>query len=179
MTASGCCEALLANLTWSSSPAWTQPGPINADDGHVSGDLDRGRSLRLQTRTPSRALEALVDPDVPLTPNGDHPKDPFAVRRAQVALRAVLLLIPGAPPAVVAMNALLLQHEAADEQWDVLLAVQPPPCHVTLPQHCGHLAAGLTGGGGMWTAPQRGAVYLPHQPARPGARRQDGARKGR
>ena len=84
---SRCCKASFPNLTCSSSPAWTQPGPINADDGHVSGDLDGGRSLRVQTRTPSRALDALVDPDIPLTPDGDHPKDPFAVRRALVALR--------------------------------------------------------------------------------------------
>ena len=59
------------------------------------------------------------------------------------------------------------------------MCMPPPPCHVALPRPRGLLAAGLTGGCGMWAAPQRGAVHLPHQPARPGARRQDGARKGR
>lgn len=63
--------------------------PINAEDRHASGDLDAGRGLRVDTaRAPSRGLaEALVDPNVPLSPESDHPKDPFAVRSAHSLIR--------------------------------------------------------------------------------------------
>ncbi len=66
--------------------------PINADDPHASGDLDAGCGLRLDTkRQPSRALEALVDPEVPLSPPGDQPRDPFAVRAPRLLLLLLLL----------------------------------------------------------------------------------------
>lgn len=78
------CELLL--MLFTASP---QMAPINAEDMHASGDLDAGRGLRVDTaRAPSRGLvEALVDPDVPLSPESDHPKDPFAVRFARSILR--------------------------------------------------------------------------------------------
>lgn len=51
---------------------------INIDDTAVSGDLDAGRRLKINTQ-PSRALEAVMDPDSLQSPVADD-NDPFAGR---------------------------------------------------------------------------------------------------